>query len=114
MKYKLKVDARKFFPEKLHEEVQDMKLWQKHHCIPIELLDEVDKVYLEFGHSYKLKSGSKTSDLCGFDNTKKKGKFHFTVNVDDFKYENYKSVKISELMDAIQKVLNTYFKNLDY
>lgn len=107
-RYKLKKAARQFFDKKLHEEIKPLEFWNKK-TISANLLDEVDKVYIDFG----IKRSESTTDLKGWNNNNEdpNAHFHFTVYVNDMQYVDYKNIEIAEVMDEIQKVLNVYFKN---
>jgi len=67
-KYKLKVEARKFFDEKHHTEMYDLKTWNAM-GIPIQVLDEVEMVYIEYGHENKV---SETVVVSQFEMPQKK------------------------------------------
>lgn len=104
--YKLKKEARQFFEEKFHKEVKPLKYWESL-IISERLLDEVDKVYIEYGK----KIGDRT-ELCGWSSNDgyPVARFEFTVYVNDMSDTNYENVKVSDVMDEIQAVLNKYFK----
>ncbi len=106
-KYKLKKKARQFFDEKFHEKIFSLEFWQKE-TISINLLEEVENVYVDYG----IKSSELGTSLKGWDsnNGNPKAQFHFTVNVNEISNKNYDRVKIPELMDEMQKVLNKFFK----
>lgn len=109
MKYKLKVNARQFYPTELHRYTETLEVWKKKN-IPIELLDEVDVVYITFGHEKELSGGTKTASLCGWKSEGQEAHFHFTLKVSDISNQDYNKVSISELMDNMQKITNNYFK----
>lgn len=106
-KYKLKKEARQFFEEKLHKEIKPLKFWNEE-TISERLLDEVDKVYVDYG----IKASESRTDLCGWssNNGEPNAHFEFTVRVNDMPNDDYKNVKIADVMDEIQKVLNKHFK----
>ncbi len=106
-KYKLKVAARQFFKKSLHDDIYELSIWKKE-GIPIELLDEVDKVYINYGHERTHRDGYKSSDLQGWD--KEKAEFKFTIIFPEMDYNDYDKVSIPELMDEMQKVTNRFFK----
>jgi hypothetical protein len=108
-KYKLKKEARQFFEDKYHQEIKEISFW-KDLCIPIQLLDEVDIVYVDYGHESILTSGTKTSSLKGWSREGKRAEFRFSLQVNDIEISDYEKVDIVELMDEIQKVTNSYFK----
>ncbi len=110
-KFKLKVAARQFFSDSYTKRIEEMKFW-KSVGIPKELLDEVDNVYIEYGHEKTLESGNKSSTLCGWDGNKKEADFRFTVKVQDISHTNYDKCDIPKLMDKMQKVVNEFFKPL--
>jgi hypothetical protein len=102
--YKLNSDARRFFDEKYHTEVKELKWWNDQ-GIPINILDEMPVVYLTFG----VKTSEYSVSLSEWGNGV--GKFHFTVNVDKIDLKTQETVSRSMLMDEIQKVLDRHFKN---
>lgn len=106
-RYKLKKEARQFFEENLHKEIKPLQFWLDER-ISERLLDEVDKVYINYG----IKTSESAAQLCGWssNNGEPNAHFHFTVIVDDMSLNDYKNIEIAEVMDEIQKVLNKYFK----
>lgn len=109
MKYKLKIDARRFFDEKHHTDVCELKYW-KDHEIPIQVLDEVDRVYIDLGHEYSLSTGTKSRSISGWKNDGKEAHLNFSLKVLDIEHKEYKSINVPEVMDEIQKVVNKYFR----
>lgn len=105
-KYKLKPDARKYFDDHLQREVQAKEWWEKK-VIPIQLLEEVPNIYIEYGR--KISECSTT--LKGWQSDGERAKFEFTLVVNDISYPDYNKVSIPYLMDKIQSVVNDYFKN---
>ncbi len=105
-KYKLKPEARKFFNKDLSTQVKDLSWWNKN-VIPEELLNEVGKVHVEYGHR-KSEIGI---SLSGWKGEEQEGEFLFTVKVSDMSNKDYTAVNISVVMDEIQNVLDKYFKN---
>ena len=106
-RYRLKKEARQFFKDKYHTGVNSFEYWKQNN-IPIEVLEEVEKVYLKYG----VKTSEAAASLCGLDHGEKLAHFEFTVIVEDITHKEYESVDTSEMMDNIQKVLNRYFKSL--
>ena len=106
-KYKLKKEARQFFDEKYHTKIYPLSIWEKE-LISINLLDEVENVYVDYG----VKTSPNSSNLSGWSSNdgNPKAHFEFTVNVLDIENRSYESVKVAEVIDEIQKVLNKYFK----
>ena len=107
-KFRLKKEARQFFKEKFHYEVKPLDYWESHIISP-NLLDEVDRVYVEFGTKYtesetKLKGWSSN-------NGDPNAYFNFTVYVNNMGAKDYRNVNIPDVMDEIQKVLNRFFKD---
>ena len=109
-KYRLKKDARKFFDVKLSKQIYSLESWQKHHGIPIELLDEVEFCYIVEGHkeSDSLTSLANWSSLT---ETQGEANIKFTIKIDDISNEDYRRIteNIHVTMDIIQKQLNKYF-----
>ncbi len=106
-RYRLKKEARQFFKDKYHTDIEAFEYWEEKK-IPIEVLEEVEKVYLKYG----ISNGDRVVSLCGLDHAKKLSHFEFTVMVEDITYNEYKSVNTSKMMDKIQIVLNQFFKSL--
>ena len=108
MKYKLKKEARQFFDENLHNEIKTKEFWEKQ-LISIALLDEVDRVYIDYGR----RTSQNSANLCGWSSNNgivPEAHFDFTVKVSDIDYKDYVKVKPSDLMDEMQKVLNRFFR----
>ena len=105
--YKLKIDARKFFSDDYAKTIESSDYWKKK-LIPIELLDEVPRVYIDYGHESTLSSGNKATHSCGWRAAGKKAEFHFTVKVSDMEYVDYDNINIGELMDKIQETMNEF------
>lgn len=103
-KYKLKEAARQFFDKDTARRIDTLDCWQKQ-TIPIQLLEEVSNVHIEYGH----KNGIRT-DLCEWKNEGEVAEFKFTVVVSEIGNKDYESVSIPYVMDKIQKVLDEVFK----
>ena len=106
MKYKLKKEARQFFDEKHHTNIYPIEVWKKE-GIHINLLDEVDRVYIDYG----IKFSESGTGLKGHSGEKKEAHYEFTIRVLDMDYKEYENVKVAPLMDELQKVCDRYFKN---
>lgn len=104
--FRLKNDARQFFPEKFHTKVMSQDQWEEE-IIPINLLDEVEKVYVTPGKPL----GDNSKSIRGWSGDNKKGEFHFTVHVTNMEYSEYESLSTSSIMDEIQNILNKHFSN---
>lgn len=111
-KYKLKEQARQFFDEQLHKEIESIEYWKKKE-IPHQLLDEVPIVYIEYGHQENNKDGNGAivKHLNSWNGDKRVGEFRFTLKVSDIGYVQADRVNISELMDAMQGVTDRFFKD---
>lgn len=107
IKYKLKKEARQFFKNDLHEKIYTLETWNKQ-GMPINILDEVDRVHIEYG----IKTSEHGTDLKGWSSNdgNPKGHFHFTVNVSDIDNDKYEDISVPKLMDEMQKVINSFFK----
>jgi hypothetical protein len=103
--YKLKKEARNFFDENLAKEVKPLKFW-KNENIHINLLEEVDNVYVEYG----IKRSETVTDLRGWESGDGNPKAHlnFTVYIRNLAEGSYNSIDITEMMDEIQKTLNRF------
>lgn len=111
LKYKLKVEARQFFDEKDSKVVEKLEYW-KDNLIPIQLLEEVDLVYIEYGQEDD--SGEiKTRTLQGWNQDPLRAHFDFTLKFRDLEYDDYKKINIPELMDKIQVVVNIFFNKIN-
>lgn len=104
-KYKLKKEVRHLFSSQLREEIKTLDRWHREN-IGIEILDELPCVYVEYGIGKG--ENPKITSLRGWGNDK--GNFHFTIVVTDLDNQEYEKVKVPEMMDEIQKVLNKYFR----
>lgn len=107
-KFKLKKEARQFFDEYLHRRTQSLESWAEAN-IPIQLLDKTDLCYVYFGYDEETEDRIHTI-LTQWENDGKKADFRFTLRIEDMESADYHKVKISEVMDEIQKVVNEYFK----
>lgn len=107
-KFKLKKQARQFFDKELHSAIMSLDSWKKNE-ISIHLLDEVESIYVEYG----IKSGENSKNMKGWssNNGNPTAHINFTLHINDINLDEYDDIDISEVMDKIQSVLNTYFKN---
>lgn len=105
-KYKLKQEVRKFFTETPQKEIMTLEDWNKNYTVCSEILEEVPRVYVHSGIS---RDEGKSYSIRGWGSSPKEAHFHFTVRVQDIECKEYEEVKIPELMDEVQKVLNKYF-----
>lgn len=104
-KFKLKKDARHFFKKDLSEKIEKLDWWKKI-GIPIELLDEVDVVYIEFGNEERPGFVS----CRGWSGKNNEANFKFTIKVVDIEHKDYEKIDTVELMDEIQRVINEFIK----
>ncbi len=105
-KFKLKKEARQFFDKDYHKEINSFEFWETLK-IPLPLLDEVESVYIDYGHCDKNPNGS-TTRLASWQSDGKSAQYRFTVHVQDINLTEYASVNISELMDEMQKVVKGF------
>jgi hypothetical protein len=105
-KYRLKKEARQFFDDKFHRYAEPMKFWTNHK-IHRNLLEEVELVHIEYGHLEKADKNSQIIDLCSWENNE--AVFRFILRVNEINNYKFDAVKIAELMDEMQKVVNGYF-----
>lgn len=114
--YKLKKDARHFFQGStlvdvsLAREIKPLEWWEDNNIHSL-LLDEIPLVYVSYGHERVSDSGIVSRDLKGWSGPEKSSKFNFTILVSDPEGAVYKDVKIEEVMDQIQWVLDKFFKS---
>lgn len=112
-KYRLKKEARQFFDEKYHTEAQEVKWWKSNE-IPIQLLEEVERVYVVYGHEKPLLgSGTRSWSLNGWSGEAKEAEIRFAIKIADIDHSDYESLEIEKIMDEIQKVLNSHLQYLD-
>lgn len=105
-KYKLKKEARQFFDKKYHTVIHTGKYWEELN-IHENLLDEVEKVYVDYG----IRASPIASVISGWSSNEGEptAEFHFTLKVNDISSKKYEQVSIPELMDEMQKVVNKFF-----
>ena len=101
IRYKLHKDARQFFL-KFFDKTEPIDWWTKQ-GVPIEVLVEAPKVHVLYGHKI-----DNTTILKKWRN--KKTQMNFTVVVDDTELKEHDNIRISDVMDHIQNVLDKYFK----
>lgn len=107
-KFRLKREVRQFFHKDEHTNVYDLPTW-KSKGIPEEILDVVERIYVDYGHQHELSSGTKAADLSGWSKDGNKAHFQFTIEVQDIDHSIYEAVSVPKLMGKIQKVINNYF-----
>jgi hypothetical protein len=109
-KYKLKKEARQFFDnQKYHTTIQSLESWESSK-IPIQLLDEVERCYVAYGHKEQLTKDLTTTSLSSWSQESNAAEFKFSLKVSDITIVQHNKVKIAELMDEMQKVANKFFK----
>lgn len=108
LNYRLKEQAVPFINEKHATSIYSLDIW-KSLGIDINALEEVEPIYLTYGHINSRGSGN----LCGWD--EKGAKFHFTVNFPSLKhceYDKFSSGRMTRaLMDKIQRQIDNYFED---
>lgn len=104
-KYKLKKEVRTFFKKDVANDIENADFWEDKN-IPIEILDEVDLVFVDYGQK---EIGGHTS-LQRWSRDGGEAHFKFTVKIIDMDNKEFNSVNIPEVMDNIQLALNAYFK----
>jgi len=106
--YRLKNEAVPFINEKHATSIYSMDTWDSL-GIDINALEEVEPVYVKYGHTNNNGSGS----LGGWD--EKGAKFHFTIHFPGIKhceYDKFSSGRMTKaLMDKIQNQINFYFQD---
>ncbi len=105
-KYRLKKEARQFFKKELHTETDTLDWWEKNN-IHINLLEQCEKAFIEYGHKKEEKD---ITFLSAHDTGTRIGHFKFTVNVLDLTLEEYANINIAELMERLQETSNNFFK----
>lgn len=113
--YKMKKDARHFFQNSLEHkdhssEIKPLKWWEENSIHPA-LLDEVPLVYVSYGHERVSELGTISRDLRGWSSPDKSSRYNFTIICSDPDGYIYQNIKIEEVMDQIQGVLDKYFKS---
>lgn len=112
-KYKLKPAALQFFSDKYHTEINTLSWW-KNLTVSKNLLDEVDRCYVYYGHRKELSKDTTMISQTSWDSTKNNGlaRFDFSLYINDVDYKKYKDIKTRELMDQIQSTVNKHISNL--
>lgn len=112
-KYKLKPAALQFFSDKYHTEINTLSWW-KNLTVAENLLDEVDKCYLYYGHIARKSENTTITTCRGWDSTKDNGlaRFDFSLYIRDIDYKSYNNFKTRELMDKIQETVNKHISVL--
>jgi hypothetical protein len=109
-KYKLKKEARQFFDSKYHTAIYPLSIWQKE-GIPIQLLEEVQRVHIQSGHKKECSDGTEYTNISSWNKDRNhSSEFMFTVHVKDVKCSEHDKISVAEMMDEMQRVLNRYFK----
>jgi predicted RNA-binding protein with TRAM domain len=106
-KYRLKKEARQFFKKDLSENVKPIEFWVSKN-IHENLLEETEKVYVEYGKW----ASDVSKSLKSHDGNNKLAALEFTVFITDCPSDVYNDIPVPKVMDEIQKVLNRYFKDL--
>ena len=101
-KFRLKKEARQFFTDNLSKEVKDLPYWERQ-GIHENLLEPVEKVFVSYG----IKKNECLTGCSGW--SCDISHFDFTIYVQDIGYIEHDKIKVCELMDKIQKVINSYF-----
>jgi hypothetical protein len=108
-KYRLKKEAVQFFDKKFATAIHDFDVW-KNQGVDIVALEEIEDVYISYGHQSNSKEVNYKS-LSAWD--KNGAHFHFTLNfpsitfMEHDKFSNGKIIR--KLMDEIQAKMNSYF-----
>lgn len=112
-KYKLKTAALQFFSEKYHTEINTL-FWWNNLTVGKNLLDEVDRCYLYYGHIKELSKNTTMTSCKGWDSTKNNGqaRFDFSLYITDIEKNQFEDIKTRELMDKIQLTVNKHISNL--
>jgi len=106
-KFKLKKEARQFFNKDLHDDISVLEYWEKK-GIHKNLLEEVPLVHITYGHHDYYNNQIKSSSLSGW--SKEHSDFKFTIVLPELSNEDYHLVEIPRLMDEMQTVINSHFK----
>ena len=105
--YRLKKEARQFFSERMAKQIAKLEYWEKQN-VHMNLLEQVENVYVEYG----IKDTPNSASLCGWSSNNgvtPSAEFRFTLKVNDIELNQYQTVNIPDLMDAIQEAANKFF-----
>ena len=108
-KFKLKKEVRHLFDTKYSEQIEDLKFWEAAN-FRTELLDKVDRIYVDYGHENISKEKYTATDLRGWSSVNNKAQFRFTINVLDMENRDYEKINMPEMMDEIQKMINNFIE----
>ena len=108
-KFRLKPEAHQFFKSDLAVKILDLYDWEKHN-VSDNALEEVEEVYLTFGHQ---RGDSNLTSLSGWD--EKGARFHFTIHFPSITHSEYdkfsKGNLVRKLMDIIQRDCDRFFED---
>ncbi len=111
--YRLKPEAMPFFNEKHATSIYSYDTWEKL-GIDMNALEEVQDVYLAFGHQ-SLREQDKSTSLSGWSD-KEGSHFHFTIHFPSVKFREHDQFSngrvIRELMDKFNITLIIFILNL--
>lgn len=110
-KFKLKSEARQFFDEDLHQDIEPLSFW-KEKMIHERLLNEVERVYVVLGHSSKLQSGANYKSIAGWSQEQGEAHYHFTLKIRDVAAEDYYKIDKTKLLEEIQESINNYVRSI--
>jgi len=109
-KYRLKKDARQFFPDTLQRSIMPLFSWHRHN-ISMALLEEMQRASVIQGYRH----GGEV-DHVSMSSFKKQGKdtgvaeLYFTIEITEMTHENFHNIEVPDLMDTLQKEVNNFFK----
>jgi len=105
--FRLKKEARQFFSDSMAKEIAKKNYWEENN-VHNNLLEQVENIYVDYG----IRTSENSKQLCGWSSNfggTPSAEFRFTLKVVDIDNEQYRTVNIPDLMDAIQKTANKFF-----
>jgi hypothetical protein len=113
-KFRLKKEARQFFDEKYHKIIWPENTWKEQKFM-LELLEPVERVYIECGHENRTEDQKiRSVSNSGWSRTGEhdgESRFHFTIKIQDVDYlDHERKINPTELMDMVQATVNDYIK----
>ena len=113
-KFRLKPEAVPFFKEGISTSILNWDEWEKLN-IDMNALEEVEPVYVTYGHKGKIKSDVQVNDLSGFNENG--SRFLFTIHFPSTKFYEHEKFNdgrnVRELMNSIQHRLNDFYSKFN-
>jgi hypothetical protein len=106
-KFRLKKEVCHLFGDGYKRGIKEMHLWNAD-GIPAQILEEVERLHISYGHKSISFNGLSSSNLSGWTSEGNKAEFHFTVTLNGVSSEEYNDIDPRKLMDDIQYAINAF------